>query len=354
MDTADHKDRASPKGLLRALSGSGPGDVRIGPILAIPAVLTERGVDPEVVFARVGIDLRLFQDPESRLSLTAVGGLLDVCAAVTACPHFGLLVGARFALKGLGPLGDLMRSAATVGDALGILLRHLHLHDRGAAPVLLAGDSASVVLGYSIARHGTPGSARIYDAAIAIAYRILSELCGVFFRPLQVQFSYGRPSRTAPYGRLFRSGVAFDADLSGIVFAASWLTKPIESADAGYHSRLERTFQDAEAGGPMRFGERVESMLHQQLLSGATRAGAVARQFAISERTLRRQLKEEGTSLQQLINRTRYELARQLLDNTGLTVSAIAAALHYPDPNVFSRAFRNWAKCSPTQWRARR
>lgn len=351
MDTANHKDRVSPKGLLRALSGSQPGAVRIGPILAIPAVLTERGGNPEITFARADVDLRLFQNPDNRLPLEAVGRLLDACAAVTNCPHFGLLVGARCDLKRFGPLGELMRSAATVSDALGALLRHFHLHDRGAAPVLLAADNASAILGYSIVRHGAPGTTRIYDAAIAIAYRILSELCGSFFRPLQVQFSYSRPSRTAPYDRLFRSSVAFDADLSGIVFASSWLTRPIDGADAGYHSLLGRALQDADAAGPIRFSERVESVLHQQLLSGTARADAVARQFAISERTLRRRLKEEGTSLQQLINQTRYELARQLLDNTGLTVSDVAAALHYADPNVFSRAFRNWAKRSPTQWR---
>jgi AraC-like DNA-binding protein len=45
-------------------------------------------------------------------------------------------------------------------------------------------------------------------------------------------------------------------------------------------------------------------------------------------------------------------LARQLLSSTNLSVTKIAAALHYADPNIFSRAFRNWAGSSPKQWRA--
>jgi AraC-like DNA-binding protein len=65
-------------------------------------------------------------------------------------------------------------------------------------------------------------------------------------------------------------------------------------------------------------------------------------------------LSEEGTSLQQLINQTRFDLAQQLLQNTGLPVSEIASALQYADPNAFSRAFRNWANLSPSQWRAGR
>jgi AraC-like DNA-binding protein len=102
----------------------------------------------------------------------------------------------------------------------------------------------------------------------------------------------------------------------------------------------------------MTFGERLESALHQLVLSGDASTGAICRQFAISERTLRRRLAEEGKSLQQFINQTRYELARQLLSNTGLSVANIGAALHYIDSNAFSRAFRNWAGASPRQWRA--
>jgi AraC-like DNA-binding protein len=46
---------------------------------------------------------------------------------------------------------------------------------------------------------------------------------------------------------------------------------------------------------------------------------------------------------ERLINQTRYELARQLLQNTDLPVSGIAAALQYANPNAFSRAFGKWA-----------
>ena len=117
-----------------ALSPSGAGDVRIGPILGVPAALAARGVDAAMAFAQAGVDLRLFHDPDNRLVLESVGRLLATCATLTGCDHFGLLVGERFDLKGLGPIGELMRVSATVGDALRVLLRHLHLHDRGAAP----------------------------------------------------------------------------------------------------------------------------------------------------------------------------------------------------------------------------
>jgi AraC-like DNA-binding protein len=352
MNTADRNDRGSPERRSRALAASRAGDIRIGPILAIPAVLAARRVKPEHAFSRAGVDLGLFRDPDNRVSLEAVGRLLDACAALTGCDHFGLLVGERFDLTGLGPIGELMRCSATVGDALRALLRHLQLHDRGAAPLLLSVGKSTTILGYSVLRHGVPGTNHIYDAAIAIAYKILRTLCGPSFAALQVKFSYSCPQSAAAHKQLFRCDLSFDADLSGVVMDAASLTRPLDGADTKLRNQLETAIREADASGPMTFGERLEAGLHQLVLSGDASAEAICRQFAISERTLRRRLAAENKGLQQFINQTRYELARQLLSNTNLSVSNIAAALHYADPNVFSRAFRNWAGSSPRQWRA--
>jgi AraC-like DNA-binding protein len=346
------KNRVSNPLPLGALAISGPGDVRVGPILALPDILTELGVGPQRAFVEAGVDQRLFEDAESRIRIEALGHLFETCVALTGCQHFGLLVGERFDLKGFGPLGYLLRNSATVGAAIRSLLLHLHLHDRGAALVLLAPDSASVLLGYSVYRHGTPAIAQILDGAIAIGYRILTELCGPTWKALRVQFSHGRPARIAPYRRVFGSKISFEAEVSGIVFASSWLDEPIDGADAALHDLVSKAIRDAQANGALGLADRVERVLPQMLLSGMASAEAIARLFAIHERTLRRRLEKEGVNLRALINQTRFELAKQLLQNTTLSVSEIAAALRYDDPNAFSRAFRSWAQVSPSQWRA--
>jgi AraC-like DNA-binding protein len=351
MPTKQRRSKSPP---LRPPEMSLPGDVRLGPVLAIPAVLAEFGVKPQRAFARAGVDPRLFRAYDSRLQFDALARLFETCAVLTNCPHFGLLVGARFTLKDFGPLGYLMRNCASVGEALRSLLLHLHLHDKGGAPILVPLGPTSVIFGYSIYRHSAPAVAdtQIYDASIAIGYRILRELCGRTWKAQRTQFSHGRPSVVTPYRQLFGPRVRFDAPTSGIVFAAAWLGKPISGADATLHGVLAKAMRDAEVDSPRTFAVQVRSVLHQMLLSGTASADAVARLFAVPERTLRRRLAKEGKTLQQLINETRYELAQQLLQNTHLRVSEIAAALQYADPNAFSRAFQIWADRSPSQWRS--
>lgn len=345
-------DRRLLPDLAEAPSIGRPGEIRISPLLAIPALLTEKGIDPALAFALAGVDARLFQRPDNRISFVAGGRLLAVCADLTDCRHFGLLLGERFDLMGLGPIGELMRHSACVGDALQALLRHFHLHDRGATPILLAPDRSSVLFGYTIFRHGLEGNNQIHATAIAVAFKFLRELCGLSFKPLRVQFAHRRPRSVAPYGRLFCSPLDFDADISAIVFDSSWLSRPLEGADPEIRRRCQHAILEAEAQGPIPFGERVESALHQLVLSGDASSNTVAALFELHERTLRRLLREEGKSLRELVGRTRCELAQQLLSNTAIPVSEVAAALHYGDANAFSRAFHSWVKLSPTQWRA--
>ena len=327
------------------------GDVRVGPILALPAVLRDLGVRPRRAFAAADVDPRIFRNPDARIPLEDVGRLLETCVRLTGCDHFGLLVGARFDLGGFGPLGLLLLNSASVGDAVRSLLLHLHLHDRGAAPVLLAPTPSSMLLGYSIYRRETPAIPQIYDAAIAIAYRILRELCGPTWKPRRVQFSYHKPSNTTPYAELFQSPVRFEAEVTGIKFASTYLQRPIEGADPALYKVLGTAMKEAEVNGGMSFGDQVQGVLHQMVLSGSSSADAVARLFGIHERTLRRRLADEGKILHELIEPTRIELAQQVLDNPEIPVTGIAAALRYEDPNAFSRAFRSWAGRSPRQWR---
>lgn len=334
-------------------SVSGPEEIRVGPLRTIPAVLEELGVDPGRAFEQAGVGLSVVDDPDNRIRIQDLGRLIEACVALTGCRHFGLLVGERFDLQTLGALGELLRNSATAGDAINNLLRHLHVVDRGATPVLWSPRAGWVGLGYSIYRQRVPARAALYDAAIAIGYRLVAQLCGPTWQARHVQLSHGRPAAVAAYHRVFGPHVRFDAELSAIVFAASWLDKPIDGAIPARRLQLARSIHAAEAGDPISVAERVRGALPQKVLSGTASAAAVASALGIHERTLRRRLEAEKTSLRQLVNLARFELAQQLLRDTALSVTRIAAALHYDDPNAFTRAFRSWAKLSPTQWRKR-
>lgn len=328
--------------------------VRIGPVSAIPAVLAEFGVAPGRVLAHAGLRASAFDDPETRIPFDVLGRLLWDCARLSKCDHFGLLVGDRFSLGNLGALGHSMRNCPTVGDALREISVDLHQHDRGAVAVLMEIDSSSVLLGYSVRRHATEGVAQIYDAATAIGYRLLQELCGRRWAPQFVQLAHSLHGSRASYRRLFGSRLRFDGEVSGIAFSRSWLAAPIQGADPLLHRLIRTAMQHADAGADTGFAERVRHSMHQLLPNGRYSAIDVAEVFGIHERTLRKRLAAERTSLHRIVAETRFELSQLLLEHTELPVTEIAAFLRFADLAVFSRAFRRWASVSPSEWRIRR
>ena len=77
----------------------------------------------------------------------------------------------------------------------------------------------------------------------------------------------------------------------------------------------------------------------------------VATVFHLSERTLIRRLKAEGSSYQTLLDETRKQRALWYLRQTHHTVEEIASRLGYTDTTNFSRTFRRWFGKAPGDMR---
>lgn len=327
-------------------------DVRIAVFTPVPALLRERGIDPGPLLAGAGLDEGAFADPDHRIPFAAAGALLDGCVRATETPDFALRVAARFALAQLGLLAHLLRNCPTVGDAITNLIRHLHLNDRGAVPYFVDMGQGQVAVGYVVYRHDTPGIAHVYDLALGVGFAILRELCGPGWRPVRVSLAHARPRDPQPWRRHFGAPVAFDAPHSEIVFAARWLSQRIADADAANRRAAEEAALVLEADGGQ-IAPRVQRIVHGLVMAGDAGAPRVSALLGLHERALRRRLQAEGTTFQALVNAARYGIARQLLQQTLLPVSEIAAALHYADATAFSRAFRRMGGRSPSAWRAR-
>lgn len=215
------------------------GGLRIGPLVAVPQVLRELGVDPTEVIGGVGLDASLFDDPENMISFTDTGRLLKWCAARTQCTHFGLLIGQKGGPASLGIIGQLLQHSPDVGSALRGAILHAHLRDRGAVPVLSV-ERGVAVLSYLIYQPRVEGAIQIYDGVITVFFNLLRALCGPAWHPTEVLFSHHRPSNIQPYRDFFRVPLRFDREQTALVFPAKWLDCGVEDADPVPRQQIER------------------------------------------------------------------------------------------------------------------
>ncbi len=73
-----------------------------------------------------------------------------------------------------------------------------------------------------------------------------------------------------------------------------------------------------------------------------------------SARTLHRQLKDEGTTLQALKDGVRREVAMTLLQRSSRPVKQVAEASGFQNEKSFIRAFKAWTGATPGEWRDNR
>ena len=328
------------------------GTVRVGTIMAIPETLRRFGIPPEAVLSQLGLSLDLFSDSDNLIGNEARGRLLQLSAEMTACPHFAFLVGQKIGLHSLGLIGLLAKSSPDVASAINKLTNLFFLQSRGAI-VDLESDAHVAVISYRSYDYKVAGMEQIGDGAVAGLFCFVRELCGPLWLPKEASFAHRKPQDTKPYRDFLQTRLRFNAEEYSLVFDAAWLRQPMPSADPNMLKVLQHETQRLTAEYHDDFPERVRQILRRSILAGHYKTGEIAVLFDMHPRTLDRHLRRFEINFEEILRQVRFEIARQLLEDTELSVGAIALSLGYSRASTFIRAFRQWSGKTPGKWRTR-
>ena len=340
------RSKVSSGGLLH-LAPAAVAMQRVGAFAGLPMLLTQVGTDAESVVASAGLAPGALDNPGNHVPYTALCRLLSEGAARTSCAHFGLLAGRMWHLSDLGALGELTAHSGTVGEALQSLATYQHLHSTGGLVFVL--ERGGVVdFGYAIYHTGVAAGDQFYDSILAAAFNFMRELAGPGWLPADVFIPHARPRDIGPYRRLLKVQPRFDAEFCAIRFAASWLSRPVAGSEP---VRRREALAQLEAAGEGEFVDQVIRAVRTVLLQGKHSGDDVAQMLSMHRRTLNRRLQARGTTFQQVLDKVRFDVARQLLGESDIPLDDVAATLGYAGVSPFMRTFRRWARTTPGQWR---
>ena len=326
------------------------GTVRIAPIASIPQVLDELGFEPAKLLAELNFDIRLFDDPDTVIPYALRIRLLQECAERTGCRHFGHLMARNTGPSSFGIAGFLLQPSPDVVTALRSFVRYSHLHVSGAVVYLDEGPE-SAFLGYSILEEVAGASEQLADGAVTSAFNIMRALCGPEWHPSEVCFAHLKPKNIRPFKKYFDAPLSFNGGRNGVEFSASWLQMPLAGSDRDLHALLLNQINLLERRHSEDFAEQVRRVLRSAVLMHQATAAHVADLFSIHQRTLNRRLRDCGTCFRELLDESRFEIARQLLESTSMNITEISANLDYADTSAFARAFRRQSGAAPSEWR---
>lgn len=327
-----------------------PGCIHLGVSKEIVSVLRDLGLDPDPLIHAAGLDPRLFEDVTNVVPFAALAELYTLCVARTRCPHFGLLVGRRATILSMDLVGRLMQHSESVGAALDGLVSNLGVHDRAVVASLTTSDGMAL-LTFAVYSQQTEGADQITDASLAIAVNALRTLCGSEWSPIEVLVPRVTLANSEPYRRHFRAPVRFNQESATLVFPAVDLKRKVAGADPLLRTVLEDRLRQLRAEAGTGFSDDIRRLLRTRLMVGRCSAEDIAELLAVHRRTLSRRLKDGGEGYRSMRNAIRFEIARQLLEDTEVPLAQIAAALGYSEASAFTRAFRRWSGQTPSAWR---
>ena len=312
----------------------------------------EHGVAAEVVLRRTGLSLDALRSPRTEISgrqeLTVVRNLQAACGpAPDAGLDLELEAGTRYHLTTYGIWGFALASSRTVRDALAVGLRFV---DLSFAFCRLTVDEVDGDLLLGLDDEGVPDDVRAFVVARDVAglRTIQTELVqgGLPLRSLSLRLP--APPDAGRYVEVFGVEPAFDADRNVAAFDAALLDLPLPQADELTAAATEeqcRALLEARRSRAGVAGAVRDVLLHRP--AAMPDVAGVATSLAMSERTLRRRLREEGTSFRALADEIREALAEELLRTGSLSVEEVARRLGYAETASFTHAFTRWKGMSP-------
>lgn len=253
-----------------------------------------------------------------------------------------------------GSYGMLCRASLTA-PTLGIALKRWCRHHRLLTDdIVLSLKEESSTATLSIEQHRQLGDFQELCLVTCLRYALGYACWAIDSRItiLGANFPYPSPTHHDAYPLMFRGPVNFDADQASFSFDARYLRLPLRRDENNLQQMLQRAIPLTvlQYRRDRLLVEKIRQLLRLHTDKPCT-AASLAEQLHVSMRTLHRQLREEGASLQNIKDESKRERSIQLLVRTTKPLKQVALAVGYRDEKSFSRAFKDWTGKSPGQYR---
>lgn len=293
------------------------------------------GLDSKALLAAHGLNADMLADPDLRVPLRAVTGVLEQASHQAACGDLGLRLAARRDISNLGATGMLMLCQPTLRDAWhGVIARRQSLNDG----LLLRLEEAHgvAVLSFDLVRENRhQGLRQSLELIMGVQVRLMRLFLGPDWAPRRVLFCHPPALDTRLHARLLGPCVEFDSAFNGMVLSSRDLDQPMACADPALAGWLGQQLALSQRGG--RLADRVRQLLWLMLPRGDVAIDHVAAHLGLQRRTLQRRLNAEGQSYQALLQDLRREVAQAHVLHTGRRLSDVALLLGFSCASAFSR-----------------
>jgi AraC-like DNA-binding protein len=308
-------------------------------------------VDIDAFLRSLGIDPASVKSPDAYIPLETYLLIQDEAANYVNDPYFGLHMGEFAEAGSWSILGYMMMNCKTLGEAFEKSSRYSRIiGNLIEARAELKFNKIKVI--FFTPPHAPKMSRHCFEATFSSSVRMMRMFTGVQINPLEVTFIYPEPESRSEYERIFCCPVLFGKKENSFTIDMGIVNTPILMANPGLLEYFEKYAQDflAELDRQNEHTRVVTKIILSRLDDEALSINKVAKEMAVSVRTLQKRLEDEGVVFSDLLRDIRQRLAQKYL-HENYSVEQITYLLGFSEPSVFRKAFKKWSGVTPREYR---
>lgn len=327
--------------------------VLVGAVQMLLQAAISLGLDRAALLEAAGLEEADLADRDAYLPFARQLALGEAMARMCPGQNLGLAALRVISPANFGVLGYLITHSASLRDALDMFVRFQRLLTDGVRWRVIDGEPVRIVV------EADPAYERIghpIEAMVGLWVLLGRTLTETNWSPRAVCFRHQPLCDTQELERFFAARVQFGAPTNELHIARKMLALPVSAAKAALQPSLRQVAEArlAEVEGYGSLAAQLRGLLFGEIPRGVTARQQLAASLGISERTLNRRLREEGTTFREVLDGVRRELAETWLVDPSHAIYEVAFLLGYSEPSTFHRSFRRWTGLSPHAWRRAR
>lgn len=313
--------------------------------------LKSLGVDIDEFLCTLDVDPQAAQSPDGYIPIETYLLIQDGAAEYIEDPYLGLHMGEFAEAGSYSILGYLMMNCETLGQAMEKSGRYSRIiGNLIEAKAKLGFNKVKVI--FDTPPYAPNMSRHCFESTFSSTMRLMRTLTGKDLKPIQVSFIYPTPESTTEYERIFQCPVLFEQKTNSVTIDPRIANIPIQYANPELREYFENYAKEFIAEMDMResYTNEVTKIILARLDDESLSINKVAKELAVSVRTLQNRLKDEGVVFSDLVQDIREKLAKKYLKQN-YSVEEITYMLGYSEPSSFRKAFKKWSGTTPRQFR---
>jgi len=269
---------------------------------------------------------------------------------------FGMHAGINCHLTHYGIFAHVLMNCTNIYNALHLTCKYGYLMNEAIENNLSTEQDTSIYTSELLVEHeAAPQIIEFHFASIIqMGKLITARKDSNKIQPIRVEFCHSPLVSACEYKTLLECEVVFNQTKNRIISANDTLLTPTNAPNEGLYrlllKKVDATLQ-ADLNQKCQSRKVTHYLNENQEWNQWPTLEETANALKTSASTLKRKLKQEGNSFQEICDHTRYRLAKQLLNSKIYTANEISDRLGFSCTASFGRSFKRWSGKCPSDFK---